>query len=90
MISLQDILSIAADMLKLEKLVIGGIQGQAFTQQVQLLYQEFLDTYKSFTEKNYDCLDIRNMVCVFGRIMLGFVYLLRKWGVIFLRNFEVE
>lgn len=50
------------DLLKLEKLEIGGVRGRALSQQIQLLYQEFVDTYKSFTEKPYDCLDVNNMV----------------------------
>uniref|UniRef100_A0A4W6G4C0 Dynein axonemal heavy chain 17 n=1 Tax=Lates calcarifer TaxID=8187 RepID=A0A4W6G4C0_LATCA len=45
---------------KLEKLEIGGVKGRALSQQVQLLHQEFVDTYKFFTEKPYDCLDLNN------------------------------
>ncbi|KAM7371234.1 hypothetical protein PAMP_010722 [Pampus punctatissimus] len=56
-----DILLTAVDLLKLEKLEIGGVRGRALSQQVQLLHQEFVDTYKSFTEKPYDCLDLSNM-----------------------------
>lgn len=59
---LQDILLTAVDLLKLEKLEIGGIRGRALSQQVQLLHQEFVDTYKCFTEKPYDCLDLSNRV----------------------------
>lgn len=60
--SLQDILLTAVDLLKLEKLEIGGVRGRALSQQVQQLQQEFTDTYKFFTEKPYDCLDVNNMV----------------------------
>lgn len=60
--SLQDILLTAVDLLKLEKLEIGGVRGRALGQQVQQLQQEFTDTYKFFTEKPYDCLDVNNMV----------------------------
>lgn len=60
--SLQDILLTAVDLLKLEKLEIGGVRGRALSQQVQQLHQEFTDTYKFFTEKPYDCLDVNNMV----------------------------
>ncbi|KAM6897526.1 dynein beta chain, ciliary-like [Xenentodon cancila] len=59
--TIQNILLTALDLLKLEKVEIGGVRGQALTQQVQLLHQEFSDTYKSFTEKTYDCLDVRNL-----------------------------
>lgn len=61
-IPLQDILLTAVDLLKLEKLDIGGIRGRALSQQVQLLHQEFADTYKVFTERPCDCLDLNNKV----------------------------
>ncbi|XP_044194722.1 dynein heavy chain 9, axonemal isoform X6 [Thunnus albacares] len=59
--TIKDILLTAVDLLKLEKLEIGGVRGRALSQQVQLLHQEFADTYKFFTEKPYDCLDLCNM-----------------------------
>lgn len=59
---LQDILLTAVDLLKLEKLEIGGVRGRVLSHQVQLLHQEFVDTYKLFTERPYDCLDLNNKV----------------------------
>ncbi|XP_042364236.1 dynein heavy chain 9, axonemal [Plectropomus leopardus] len=58
--TIKDMLLTAVDLLKLEKLEIGGIRGRVLSQQVQLLHQEFMDTYKLFTEKPYDCLDLNN------------------------------
>uniref|UniRef100_A0A8C4H1B1 Dynein heavy chain 9, axonemal n=1 Tax=Dicentrarchus labrax TaxID=13489 RepID=A0A8C4H1B1_DICLA len=58
--TIKDILFTAVDLLKLEKLEIGGVRGRALSQQVQLLHQEFVDSYKVFTEKPYDCLDLNN------------------------------
>ncbi|KAK2885147.1 hypothetical protein Q8A73_021621 [Channa argus] len=58
--TIKDILLTAVDLLKLEKLEIGGIQGRALSQQVQLLHQKFVETFKVFTEKPYDCLDLSN------------------------------
>lgn len=58
----QETLSTCLDLMKLEKLEIGGIKGRALNLQIQSLYQEFLDSYKIFTEKPYDCLDITNTV----------------------------
>ncbi|KAG7239799.1 hypothetical protein INR49_028387 [Caranx melampygus] len=55
-----DVLLTAVDLLKLEKLEIGGVRGRALSQQVQLLHQEFVDMYKVFTDKPYDCLDLSN------------------------------
>lgn len=72
--SLQDILLTAVDLLKLEKLEIGGVRGRALSQQVQLLHQEFVDTYKFLTEKPYDCLDLNNRV--WSDMMAGCIKLL--------------
>ncbi|KAK2835022.1 hypothetical protein Q5P01_015506 [Channa striata] len=58
--TIKDVLLTAVDLLKLEKLEIGGVQGRALSQQVLLLYQDFLETFKVFTEKPYDCLDLSN------------------------------
>ncbi|XP_068161051.1 dynein axonemal heavy chain 9 [Antennarius striatus] len=57
---IQDILLSAVDLLKLEKLEMGGVRGRSLSQQVQSLHQEFVDAFKSFTEKPYDCLDLNN------------------------------
>lgn len=51
------------DMMKLEKVEIGGIRGRALSQQVVRLHEEFLERYKMFTEKSYDCFDVHNTVC---------------------------
>ncbi|XP_075314376.1 dynein axonemal heavy chain 9 [Odontesthes bonariensis] len=59
--TIKDILLTTLDLLKLEKLEIGGIQGRALSHQVLALHQEFMDTYKFFIEKPYDCLDICNI-----------------------------
>ncbi|XP_030610318.1 dynein axonemal heavy chain 9 isoform X3 [Archocentrus centrarchus] len=59
--TIEDVLLTAVDLLKLEKLEIGGVRGRALSQQVQQLHQEFVDSYKLFTEKLYDCLDMNNM-----------------------------
>ncbi|XP_059180294.1 dynein axonemal heavy chain 9-like [Centropristis striata] len=58
--TIKDVLLTAVDLLKLEKLEIGGVRGRVLSQQVQTLHQQFMDTYKLFTEKPYDCLDLSN------------------------------
>ncbi|XP_015248307.1 PREDICTED: dynein heavy chain 9, axonemal [Cyprinodon variegatus] len=58
--NIKETLTTCLDLMKLEKLEIGGIKGRALNLQIQSLYQEFLDSYKIFTEKPYDCLDITN------------------------------
>lgn len=79
----------AVDLLKLEKLEIGGVRGRALSQQVQLLHQEFVDTYKFFTEKPYDCLDLNNKVQsirITGCTKVLFTSLLGKMGYNFLEQ----
>lgn len=64
---LQDILFTAVDLFKLEKLEIGGVKGRVLSQHVQLLHQDFGETYKLFTEKPYNCLDLNNKVGAIGK-----------------------
>ncbi|XP_062234716.1 dynein axonemal heavy chain 9-like [Platichthys flesus] len=59
-LAIKVILLTALDMLKLEKLVIGAVRGSALSQQVELLNQDFAETFKFITEKPYDCLDLNN------------------------------
>ncbi|KAK5876299.1 hypothetical protein CesoFtcFv8_025666 [Champsocephalus esox] len=58
--SIKDILLTAVDLLKLDKLQIGGVRGRALSQQVQVLHRGFVETFKLFTEKPYNCLDLNN------------------------------
>ncbi|KAK1906426.1 Dynein heavy chain 9 axonemal, partial [Dissostichus eleginoides] len=58
--SIKDILLTAVDLLKLDKLEIGGVRGRALSQQVQVLHRGFVETFKLFTEKPYHCLDLNN------------------------------
>lgn len=60
--SQQEILLTAVDLQKLEKLEIGGVRGRVLSHQVQSLHHEFVDTYKLFTEKPHDCLELNNKV----------------------------
>ena len=60
----QEVLLTAVDLLKLEKVEFGGVRGRSLSQPVQWLHQDFLDTYKVFTEKPYDCLDVTNKVAL--------------------------
>ncbi|XP_029978186.1 dynein axonemal heavy chain 9 [Sphaeramia orbicularis] len=57
---IKDILLTVVDVFKLEKLEIGGVKGRALSQQVQMVHQDFLEIYKLFSEKPYDCLDLSN------------------------------
>jgi len=49
-------------MMKLEKLEFGGTQGKSLCHKVQQLQESFLENYKTFSEKPYDCLDVCNLV----------------------------
>ncbi|XP_034049709.1 dynein heavy chain 9, axonemal [Thalassophryne amazonica] len=56
--TIQDILVTTVEMMKLEKLVTGGIRGRGLCQQIQMLHKAFQDTYRYSTEKPYNCLDL--------------------------------
>ncbi|XP_044152524.1 dynein axonemal heavy chain 9 [Bufo gargarizans] len=58
--TIEDLLLTALDMMKLEKIEFGGIKGKVLSRTVADLYQEFQDTYKVFSERTYDCLDMEN------------------------------
>lgn len=71
----------AVDLLKLDTLQIGGVRGRALSQQVQVLHRGFVETFKLFTEKPYNCLDLNNKVCsltMTGSMMLSSTCLLGK------------
>ncbi|TRY82989.1 hypothetical protein DNTS_022847 [Danionella cerebrum] len=59
--TVEKILLTVVDMMRLEKLVIGGVQGRSLSQTIQHLHEDFLETYRSFSEKPYDCLDLTNL-----------------------------
>lgn len=50
------------DMMKLEKLEVGGLRGRALSLHILQLQQVFIEVYKVFAEKHYDCLDLDNKV----------------------------
>ncbi|KAM6343872.1 dynein axonemal heavy chain 9 isoform 1-T1 [Alca torda] len=57
----EDLLTTALDLMKLEKIEFSGVKGKALGQQVLDMYEEFQEAYKVFTERTYDCLDLTNM-----------------------------
>ncbi|KGL87447.1 Dynein heavy chain 9, axonemal, partial [Charadrius vociferus] len=56
----EDLLTTALDLMKLEKVEFSGIKGKALGQQVLDMYEEFQEAYKVFAERTYDCLDLTN------------------------------
>ncbi|KAM9209454.1 dynein axonemal heavy chain 9 [Dugong dugon] len=57
----EDLLKTTLDFHKLGKLEFSGIRGNALSQQVRRMYDEFQDTYRVFSESSYDCLDPQSM-----------------------------
>ncbi|XP_041519985.1 dynein heavy chain 9, axonemal [Microtus oregoni] len=57
----EGLLKTALDFEKLEKLEFSGIRGNALSQQVQQMHEEFEEMYKVFLECPYDCLDLQSM-----------------------------
>ncbi|XP_056325895.1 dynein heavy chain 9, axonemal [Danio aesculapii] len=78
------------DMMRLEKIEFGGIQGKSLSQIVQRLHEDFLQTYKSFSEKPYDCLDVNNMEFEsdFAEFQLTVDDTNRRLGAIFCNAFD--
>ncbi|XP_077101765.1 dynein axonemal heavy chain 9 [Siphateles boraxobius] len=59
--AIETLLLTVVDMMKLEKVEFGGIQGKSLCHKVQHLHKSFLEKYKTFSEKPYDCLDVCNL-----------------------------
>ncbi|XP_062965627.1 dynein axonemal heavy chain 9 [Cynocephalus volans] len=56
-----DLLKTALDFHKLGKLEFSGIRGNALSQQVQQMFEEFQEMYRVFSEASYDCMDLQSM-----------------------------
>lgn len=56
----------ALEFYKLEKIELGGIQGKQLTAQVLNIHTEFIEQYKHFSERTYDCLDTSSHVSCFS------------------------
>ncbi|XP_074176492.1 dynein axonemal heavy chain 9-like [Rhinolophus sinicus] len=85
-----DLLKTALDFHKLEKLEFSGIRGNALSQQVQQMYDEFQEMYKVFSESSYDCLDpesteFENDVSEFNQRVED---LDRRLGTVFIQAFD--
>ncbi|XP_032945882.1 dynein axonemal heavy chain 9 [Rhinolophus ferrumequinum] len=86
----EDLLKTALDFHKLEKLEFSGIRGNALSQQVQQIYDEFQEMYKVFSESSYDCLDpesteFENDVSEFNQRVED---LDRRLGTVFIQAFD--
>ncbi|GAB1597648.1 hypothetical protein Ahia01_000041400 [Argonauta hians] len=57
---LKKILETSDEFNKLEKIVVGGLEGKSFTMEIESIYVEFMDEYKVFQEKSYDTSDWKN------------------------------
>ncbi|KAL4648151.1 dynein heavy chain 9, axonemal-like [Arapaima gigas] len=88
--SLQDLLLMALDMMKLEKSDFGGVCGKMLRQQVLGMYEEFMEAYKTFTEKATDCLNTDNLE--FEADVAEFMHKVedidRRLGSVFCRAFD--
>lgn len=55
-----------AKLQKLEKVIIGGIKGRMYTEQVFLLHSEFHQLCKGIMDSEYDPLDLTSKVCLYN------------------------
>ncbi|XP_045680245.1 dynein axonemal heavy chain 9 isoform X1 [Phyllostomus hastatus] len=57
----ETLLKTTLDFHKLEKLEFSGLRGNALSQQVRQMYNEFQELCRVFSESSYDCLDPQSM-----------------------------
>lgn len=50
------------DLLRLEKVEIGGVKGKALSTRVMKIFEEFKDEFEKFSNKKYDPLDPKSEV----------------------------
>ncbi|XP_045383116.1 dynein axonemal heavy chain 9 isoform X2 [Lemur catta] len=85
-----DLLKTALDFHKLAKLEFSGLRGNALSQQVQRMYEEFQEMYRVFSESSHDCLDLHSMD--FEKDVFEFNQrvedLDRRLGTIFIQAFD--
>ncbi|XP_055973719.1 dynein axonemal heavy chain 9 [Sorex fumeus] len=86
----ENLLNTNLDFHTLEKLEFSGIRGNALSQQVQQMYNEFQEMYRVFSESSYNCLDPQNMefendVFKFNQRVED---LDRRMGTIFIQAFD--
>ena len=53
------------DLLRLEKVEIGGVMGKALSTRVMKIFEEFKDEFEKFSNKKYDPLDPKSEVYIF-------------------------
>ncbi|XP_066120408.1 dynein axonemal heavy chain 9 [Saccopteryx bilineata] len=86
----ESLLKTVLDFHKLERLEFSGIRGNALSQQVQQMHDEFQEMYGVFSESSYDCLDLQSMefendVSKFNQRVED---LDRRLGTIFIQAFD--
>lgn len=50
------------DLLRLEKVEIGGVKGKALSTRAMKIFEEFKDEFEKFSNKKYDPLDPKSEV----------------------------
>ena len=60
------------DLLRLEKVEIGGVKGKALSSRVVKIFDEFKDEFEKFSNKKYDPLDPKSEVNYFQNFSQNF------------------
>ncbi|XP_053528697.1 dynein axonemal heavy chain 9 isoform X1 [Artibeus jamaicensis] len=86
----EDLLKTTLDFHKLENLEFSGLRGNALSQQVRQMYDEYQELCRVFSESSYDCLDPQSMefendVSKFNQRVED---LDRRLGTIFIQAFD--
>ena len=59
---MKDLFKTASDLLRLEKVEIGGVKGKALSIHVVKIFEEFKEEFEKFGNQKYDMLDPKSNV----------------------------
>ena len=59
---MQDLFKTATDLLRLEKVEIGGVKGKGLSSYVVKIFEEFKEEFEKFGNKKYDILEPKSNV----------------------------
>ncbi|VDK33899.1 unnamed protein product [Taenia asiatica] len=60
LLKIKDILRAAVDFADLERCILGGVMGAYLNSQVSVIFDEFSENFKEFSQRDYDCLDLES------------------------------
>ncbi len=67
LILIKDLFKTAIELLRLEKVEIGGVKGKALSARVVKIFEEFKEEFEKFSSKKYDPLDTKSDVNIYNK-----------------------